>query len=178
MVSCFERCGNIPQEITDRNNLRKIPNKVFIQSENLSNVCNPKPPISNWLFVFSDEAAEYIKLILFDSSSKFDVWYSQLGPIGLDKSGNVTIKIQAKPGSKQNNITDISAEAVGVAIAAPPREGEANTELVKYLSSVLNVRKSDVNLDRGARGRHKIIVVSGSSIEQVTQRLKSEISND
>lgn len=93
--------------------------------------------------------------------------------MGIDKHGNVTIQIQAKPGAKQNNVTgmkikidqlsffklilhklfkfffvDFSEEAVGVAISAPPQEGEANAELVKYLASVLNVRKSDVTLDR------------------------------
>lgn len=37
---------------------------------------------------------------------------------------------------------------MGVAISAPPVEGEANTELVKYLASILGMRKSDVSLDR------------------------------
>lgn len=45
-------------------------------------------------------------------------------------------------------LVDFSEEAVGVAISAPPQEGEANAELVKYLASLLNVRKSDVTLDR------------------------------
>jgi len=43
---------------------------------------------------------------------------------------------------------DISDEAVGIAISAPPTEGEANAELVKYLASIFGVRKSDVSLDR------------------------------
>lgn len=45
------------------------------------------------------------------------------GPITKDKQGNFAIKILAKPGSKQNGITDISHEGVGVQIAAPPVEG-------------------------------------------------------
>lgn len=44
--------------------------------------------------------------------------------------------------------TDISDEAVGIAISAPPMEGEANVELVKYLASIFQLRKSDVSLDR------------------------------
>lgn len=44
--------------------------------------------------------------------------------------------------------TDISDEAVGIAISAPPMEGEANAELVKYLASIFELRKSDVSLDR------------------------------
>jgi len=37
---------------------------------------------------------------------------------------------------------------VGVQINAPPVEGEANTELIKYMAAVLGLRKSDISLDR------------------------------
>jgi uncharacterized protein YggU (UPF0235/DUF167 family) len=43
---------------------------------------------------------------------------------------------------------DIGSEAVGVQISAPPVEGEANTELLRYMAAVLGVRKSDVSLDK------------------------------
>ena len=43
---------------------------------------------------------------------------------------------------------DVSTEAVGVSIAAPPTDGEANTELVKYLAKVLELRKTDVSIDK------------------------------
>lgn len=45
-------------------------------------------------------------------------------------------------------IPDLTAKAVSVAIAAPPSEGEANAELCRYLSKVLELRKSDVVLDK------------------------------
>ncbi|XP_064222244.1 UPF0235 protein C15orf40 homolog isoform X2 [Aotus nancymaae] len=71
-----------------------------------------------------------------------------LGPVAVDPKGCVTIAIHAKPGSKQNAVTDLTAEAVNVAIAAPPSDGEANAELCRYLSKVLELRKSDVVLDK------------------------------
>ncbi|XP_011697377.1 PREDICTED: UPF0235 protein C15orf40 homolog isoform X1 [Wasmannia auropunctata] len=102
---------------------------------------------------------------------------SSTGPVILDKDGNVAIKIQAKPGAKCNNITDISDEAVGIAISAPPTEGEANAELVKYLASIFGVRKSNVTLDRGSRSRQKVVVVSGITTDQVLAKLKGEMNN-
>ena len=45
-------------------------------------------------------------------------------------------------------VKDISVDGVGVQINAPPTDGEANTELIKYLSKVLGLRKSDLTLDR------------------------------
>ncbi|KAK7079529.1 hypothetical protein SK128_021881 [Halocaridina rubra] len=94
-------------------------------------------------------------------------------PVTRDKSGNVLIKIIAKPGAKENRITDITSEGVGVQIAAPPVDGEANTELLKFLASSLGLRKSDVALDRGSRSRQKTITVSGSSLENVDKVLCS-----
>uniref|UniRef100_A0A0K8URT4 UPF0235 protein C15orf40 n=1 Tax=Bactrocera latifrons TaxID=174628 RepID=A0A0K8URT4_BACLA len=82
------------------------------------------------------------------------------GPVQLDKSGNICIRILAKPGAKMNGITDIGNEGVGIQIAAPPTEGEANAELVKYLSKLLGLRKSDVSLDKGSRSRNKLVMIS------------------
>lgn len=97
-------------------------------------------------------------------------------PVSLDKSGNIAIKILAKPGAKQNGITDIGLEGVGVQIAAPPSEGEANAELVKFLSKLLGLRKSDVSLDKGSRSRNKIILINKgvSTVEAVEQLLQKE----
>ncbi|XP_030569989.1 UPF0235 protein C15orf40 homolog [Drosophila novamexicana] len=97
-------------------------------------------------------------------------------PVTLDKSGNIVIKILAKPGAKQNGITDIGLDGVGVQIAAPPSEGEANAELVKFLSKVLGLRKSDVSLDKGSRSRNKIVLVSkgASTVEAIEQLLRKE----
>ncbi|RZC40161.1 UPF0235 protein C15orf40 -like protein, partial [Asbolus verrucosus] len=92
----------------------------------------------------------------------------EVGPINLDKSNNIIISILAKPGAKQNSITSISSEGVGVQISAPPSEGEANTELLKYMAVVLGLRKSDVTLDRGFKSRIKTLKVTGNiSLEEV-----------
>ncbi|XP_001353470.3 UPF0235 protein C15orf40 homolog [Drosophila persimilis] len=97
-------------------------------------------------------------------------------PVTVDKSGNICIKILAKPGAKHNGITNIDLEGVGVQIAAPPSEGEANAELVKFLSKVLGLRKSDVSLDKGSRSRNKIILISkgASTVESIQQLLRKE----
>ncbi|XP_029908574.1 UPF0235 protein C15orf40 homolog [Myripristis murdjan] len=95
------------------------------------------------------------------------------GPVARDKSGAVTITVHVKPGSKHNGITDVSAEAVGVAVAAPPTDGEANAELVRYLADVLDLKKSHVVLDKGSRSRDKVIRLDSSlSPEEVLKKLR------
>uniref|UniRef100_A0A8D3B8E0 Uncharacterized protein n=1 Tax=Scophthalmus maximus TaxID=52904 RepID=A0A8D3B8E0_SCOMX len=70
------------------------------------------------------------------------------GPVVRDRSGAVTIVVHAKPGAKHSDVTDVSSEAVGVSIAAPPTDGEANTELIRFLAQVLDLKKSRVSLDK------------------------------
>ncbi|KAF7656766.1 hypothetical protein LDENG_00036510 [Lucifuga dentata] len=95
------------------------------------------------------------------------------GPVARDKNGAVTITIHAKPGSKHNAITDVSADAVGVAIAAPPTDGEANAELIRYLAEVLDLKKSHVALDKGSRSRDKLVRLDSTlSPEEVLRRLR------
>lgn len=99
-------------------------------------------------------------------------------PISVNKTGNATLKILAKPGSKFNQITNICENEIGIQISAPPIDGEANTELIKFLSKVLEIRKSDLSLERGSKSRHKIVIVdkeSGLGVDKITQLLNKNI---
>ncbi|XP_060082804.1 UPF0235 protein C15orf40 homolog [Ylistrum balloti] len=99
------------------------------------------------------------------------------GAVVANSNSTVAIKVLAKPGAKFNSITGIGEERVGIQIAAPPVDGEANTVLVKYLSKVLGVRKTDVSLDKGSRSRQKVVVVSGMDRQSVLDKLGSQVDN-
>uniref|UniRef100_A0A8D2M2R5 Uncharacterized protein n=1 Tax=Zonotrichia albicollis TaxID=44394 RepID=A0A8D2M2R5_ZONAL len=63
---------------------------------------------------------------------------------------------------------DVTAEAVGVAIAAPPSEGEANAELCRYLAKVLE----------GGKSRDKVLKISVSATpDEILEKLKKEASS-
>ncbi|KAK2539462.1 hypothetical protein Q9966_005179 [Columba livia] len=73
---------------------------------------------------------------------------------------------------------DVTAEAVGVAIAAPPSEGEANAELCRYLSKVLEVKKSEVTLDKGGKSRDKVVkILVSMTPDEILEKLKKEASS-
>ncbi|CAI5792824.1 Hypothetical predicted protein [Podarcis lilfordi] len=100
------------------------------------------------------------------------------GPVATDKSGSVTISVHAKPGSKQNAVTDVTTDAVGVAIAAPPSEGEANAELCRYLSKVLEVKKSEVVLEKGGKSREKVVkILAPVTPNEVLEKLRKEAAS-
>ena len=78
-------------------------------------------------------------------------------------SSDIILNVFVKPGAKLNQIVAVSDDQVEIAINAPPVDGEANTELIKYLSKVLSLRKSDLCLDRGSKSRQKIVKISTDS---------------
>jgi len=91
------------------------------------------------------------------------------------RDGKTFIVIDAKPNSKVSSIVGVTDEGVRVNIGAPPKEGEANKELVEFLASALGVRKTDVSLDKGSKSKSKIIVVEGIDPESAYQALQGQI---
>lgn len=70
------------------------------------------------------------------------------GPVTANASGDIRVAILAKPGAKVSCVKGVEAEGVSVQIAARPVDGEANEELVLFISRVLELRKNEVTLDR------------------------------
>lgn len=106
-----------------------------------------------------------------------EVTTSSLPVIDVDRSGNIRLSILVKPNAKQTAITDISDEGVGVQVAAPPSEGEANVELVRFLAKTLGLRKSDVSVDKGQRSRKKTILITKdlTTIDEIMKKLNQQI---
>ncbi|KAF1431393.1 hypothetical protein FQV24_0002573, partial [Spheniscus mendiculus] len=100
------------------------------------------------------------------------------GPVAAAGDGCERVAVRAKPGSRCSAVTDVTAEAVGVAIAAPPSEGEANAELCRYLSKVLEVKKSEVILEKGGKSREKVVkILVSMTPDEILEKLKKEASS-
>ncbi|KAK7893112.1 hypothetical protein WMY93_022264 [Mugilogobius chulae] len=92
------------------------------------------------------------------------------GPVTKDKNGAVTVSVHAKPGAKLSAITEVSAEAVGVALQRP-----LQTERPTLSSSGFCLKSWASR--RGSRSRDKLIKLESSlSPEEVLQKLKQAVS--
>lgn len=59
------------------------------------------------------------------------------------------------------------------------REGEANTELVKYMSYVLDIKKGKLNLESGLKSRTKVLSINeDTTIESIYEKIKSHTEED
>lgn len=97
------------------------------------------------------------------------------GPIHALSVG-VRIRVHAQPGAKSTELAGLHDGALKVRVQAPPLEGRANEELIRFLAERLEVARSQITLIRGAKSRSKLFEVSGISETQARTCLKLEIS--
>lgn len=67
------------------------------------------------------------------------------------------LTVRLTPNAKDNQIAGWEGETLLVRIHAPPREGAANTELIRFLAERLRLPKTSITLDRGSRSRLKTV---------------------
>lgn len=89
------------------------------------------------------------------------------------KDGAIRFEVHAKPKARQSAIVDTEADALAVRIAAPPVDGAANAELIRFLADVLGVPKRQVELLRGESARTKLIAVHGLDEATLLDRLRA-----
>lgn len=65
----------------------------------------------------------------------------------------LTLKVQ--PGASHDQWLGRHGDLFRVRICAPPVDGRANTQLIKYLASLFGVNRSRITLLSGDTGRHK-----------------------
>jgi len=94
----------------------------------------------------------------------------------LEKDGRVRFEVHAKPRAKKSRIVGERGDAVEVALAAPPVDGAANEELVRFVAKVLGIPKRGVELVRGETSREKLLAIAGLSVQEVEARLRAAFS--
>jgi len=81
------------------------------------------------------------------------------------------ISLHVSPNAPRSEIVGFSDGVLRVKVAAPPVKGQANRELVAFLSQVLGVGKSSLAIIKGHTSRNKLISVRDLSQEEVIRRL-------
>jgi len=69
----------------------------------------------------------------------------------------VRFAVRVKPGAKREAVGGSHGDALVVAVTAPAIEGKANEAVRKALAKAFAVRRQDVTIVTGERGRDKIV---------------------
>ena len=86
------------------------------------------------------------------------------------------LAVRVTPRASRNEIVELLDDGtIKVRIAAPPSDNEANAALLEFLSEILGVPKSRLDIVAGATGRDKLISVVDMDGETVHQRILAHV---
>ena len=90
-----------------------------------------------------------------------------------DKIIGARLRVRVTPGAPHNEVTGYAEGVLRVKVAAPPVKGQANKELIAFLSDILGIRKSQISILKGESSRDKVLAIDGLSLEQLELKLIS-----
>jgi uncharacterized protein (TIGR00251 family) len=84
----------------------------------------------------------------------------------------IRITVHVQPNANQTKLTGFRDGILQVRIAAPPVKGKANHELVRFLSSLLDLSQSNISVEKGVTGKKKTVAISGLGQDRVFSLLE------
>ena len=81
------------------------------------------------------------------------------------------ISLRVYPSAARSEVIGFTDGVWQVRVAAPPVKGQANEELIAFLSKTLAVGKGALTIVKGHTCRSKVIAIDGLSQEDVMKRL-------
>ena len=90
----------------------------------------------------------------------------------VEQRGNaLRIRVRVKPKASKSRILGVREGGLEVAVAAPPVDGEANSELIRTLASSLGCGKSAIEIVTGAGSRSKLVAIAGLTLAELLAKL-------
>ena len=91
-------------------------------------------------------------------------------------TGSCTLAVKIVPGAHKTTVVGSEGEWLKIHVAAPPAHGKANKALVEFLSELLSVPKSCIEIRSGFTSRRKVVQIKSCDSKKVTELLTRELS--
>ena len=86
------------------------------------------------------------------------------------------LAVRVTPRASRNEIVELLDDGtIRVRLNAPPSDNEANEALIQFLSEILGVPKSKLDIVAGSAGRDKLISVVDMDVETAHQRILAHL---
>jgi len=93
------------------------------------------------------------------------------GTFAHDVEDGCTVAVGLHPGARKNSVTGVHADALKIALTAPPVDGKANEALIAFLAEMLRLPRARIAIVSGATSRTKTIRITGRSAAEVAAAL-------
>lgn len=94
-----------------------------------------------------------------------------------DGKSGAAITVRVTPRARNNEIVEVLSDlTVKIRLTAPPVEGKANKALIEFLSDVLDMPKSKIEIVAGETGRDKIVSILEADSDAVHKKLLEHLA--
>ena len=76
-------------------------------------------------------------------------------------NNTLTLLLHIQPGAKQTEFSGLHGERLKIRIKAPPADGKANAEIIRFLAEQFRAAKSQIEIISGELGRQKTVQING-----------------
>jgi uncharacterized protein len=90
-----------------------------------------------------------------------------------EKNEAVTFRVRAQPRAAKTEIVGEYGGAVKLRIAAPPVDGKANDEMIRFFSKLFMIPNRSVEIVSGDSSRDKIVRLHNISLARVQEGLST-----
>ncbi|HEU19491.1 MAG TPA: YggU family protein [Deltaproteobacteria bacterium] len=84
-----------------------------------------------------------------------------------ETTDGVVFNIRVLPRSSRCEIAGIQNDALKLKITAPPIEGQANEECIRFLSDALGVKRNRISIIAGRKSKNKSVAVTGLTTKDI-----------
>lgn len=83
----------------------------------------------------------------------------------------VRLTVHVQPRARRTEVVGLYGDAIKLRVAAPPVNGAANEEIVRFFAEIFEAPKRLVTIEAGSAGRRKSIEIVGVEPRFVAERL-------
>lgn len=87
------------------------------------------------------------------------------------RDGNVVLRVKVQPKASRDAVLGEQGGRIRIALTAPPVDGAANEALVRFLAGHLGLKRQQIVIQSGERGRDKTLLLTGATLQSIRDAL-------
>lgn len=92
------------------------------------------------------------------------------------KDNSITFNVRVQPRAATTKLVGELDGALKIRLAAPPVDGAANEELIRWLAKFFNVARHEISIVTGTTSKQKIIRINGLDPSQAEAKLNAALA--
>lgn len=93
--------------------------------------------------------------------------------LSVSPDGTVLIRVYVQPNASKSRLVGLHDGCLKLAVAAPPVDGKANKQVVKYLAGILDVPVREVIVKSGLQSRRKLVAVNVEDVNRIRSMIET-----